>query len=154
MADDIVTNRRAFHDFHIVDRFEAGLELRGTEVKSIRAGKANLSDAFARVEKNEVWLHNSDIQPYEKASHEQHEPRRRRKLLLHRGEIDKLFGFSNVKGNTIVALRLFWTNNKVKVELGVGKGKVAGDKRADLKKRTVDREVSREVAKFNRAHSG
>lgn len=151
MAEDIVNNRRAYHDFHIVERFEAGLELKGSEVKSIRAGKVNLSDAFARVEKNEVFLYNSDIQPYEKASHEQHTPRRVRKLLLHRHEIDKLFGFSNVKGNTLVALRLFWKNNKVKIEIGVGKGKVVGDKRADLKKRTVDRETRREVAHFNRA---
>lgn len=151
MSEDIVNNRRAFHDFHISERFEAGLELKGTEVKSIRAGKANLSDAFARIEKGEAWLYNSDIQPYDKASHEQHEPRRIRKLLLHRQEIDKLFGFANVKGNTLVALRLFWKNGKVKVELGVGKGKVAGDKRQDLKKKTVDREVSREVARFNRA---
>lgn len=151
MAEDIVNNRRAYHDFHIADRFEAGLELRGSEVKSIRAGKVNLSDAFARVERNEVFLYNSDIQPYEKASHEQHTPRRVRKLLLHRHEIDKLFGFSNVKGNTLVALRMFWKNNKVKIEIGVGKGKVVGDKRADLKKRTVDRETRREVAHFNRA---
>lgn len=150
MSEDIVTNRRALRNYHILERFEAGLELQGTEVKSIRGGLANLQNAFARVEDREIILHGADIQPYNKASHEQHTPRRPRRLLLHRREINKLFGYASVKGHTIVPLRLYWRNGRVKVELGVGKGKDAGDKREDLKKRTVDRETQRIISNFNR----
>src|SRR5271166_1438033 len=107
MSAEIVSNRRAFHNYQILERIEAGIELQGTEVKSIRAGLANLSNAFARVENNEVFLYDADIQPYERASHTQHEPKRRRKLLLHKSEITKLFSASAVQGLTLVALRLF-----------------------------------------------
>lgn len=147
---EIASNRRALHDYHIVERFEAGVELKGTEVKSIRAGLVNLQNSFARVEKGEVFLFNADIQPYERASHEQHEPKRNRRLLLHRREIEKLFGLSSVQGHTLVALRMFWKNGRVKIELGVGKGKDARDKRHDLKARVEKREVDREVSRFNR----
>ena len=150
MSADIITNRKALHDYHILERFEAGIELKGTEVKSIRGGLANLSNAFARVENGEVFLHEADIQPYVRASHEQHEPRRRRRLLLHKKEIDKLFELTSVKGHTLVALRMYWKNGRVKIELGVGKGKEARDKRADLKERATKREVDREVSRFNR----
>jgi SsrA-binding protein len=150
MSADIITNRKALHDYHILERFEAGIELKGTEVKSIRAGLANLSNAFARVENGEVFLHEADIQPYVRASHEQHEPRRRRRLLLHKKEIDKLFELTSVKGHTLVALRMYWKDARVKIELGVGKGKEARDKRADLKERATKREVDREVSRFNR----
>lgn len=147
---DIAVNRKALHEFHILERFEAGLELKGTEVKSIRAGLVNINNAFARIEKREAWLYESDIQPWEKASHEQHEPRRPRRLLLHRHELDSLFGMVNVKGCTLVALRLYWKKSQVKLEIGVAKGKEARDKRADLKERATKRETDREVAAYNR----
>lgn len=150
MADDIATNRRALRNFHILDRFEAGIALKGTEIKSIRAGLANIQNAFARVDDGEVFLHGADIQPYEKASHEQHEPRRPRKLLLHRREIDRLFGMTAIKGLALVPLRLYWKKDHVKVELGVGKGKDVGDKREDIKKKTENREAAREVSRFTR----
>ncbi len=152
MASDIITNRKALHDYHILERVEAGVELKGTEVKSIRAGLANLSNAFARVENGEVFLYDADIQPYVRASHEQHEPRRRRKLLLHKNEILKLFALCSVKGHTLVALRLYWKDSKVKLELGVGKGKESADKRQDLKTKAAKRETDREISRFNKKH--
>lgn len=152
MASDIITNRKALHDYHITDRIEAGVELKGTEVKSIRAGLANLSNAFARVENGQVFLYDADIQPYLRASHEQHDPRRPRRLLLHKNEIAKLFSLCSVKGHTLVALRLYWKDARVKIELGVGKGKEAADKRDDLKKKTAARETAREISHFNKKH--
>ncbi|MEO6053684.1 MAG: SsrA-binding protein SmpB [Chthoniobacterales bacterium] len=154
MSEDIVTNRRALHSYHILDRFEAGISLKGTEIKSIRDGLANIQNSFARIDDGEVFIHGVDIQPYAKASHEQHLPRRPRKLLLHRREIDKLFGMTAVKGLALVPLRLYWKNNRVKVELGVGKGKDVGDKRQDIKKREEDREAQREVSRFTRGKGG
>ena len=153
MAAESIINRKALRDYHIVDRYEAGIELKGSEVKSIRAGKANISDAFGRIENGEAFLYNADIQPYERASHEVPDAKRVRKLLLHREQIDRLYGETQVKGRAIVLLRLYWKSAKVKAELGVGWGKVARDKRADLKKRAVDRETAREVARFNRKHA-
>ena len=150
MPADIILNRRALHEYHILARFEAGVELKGTEVKSIRAGFANLNMAFARVEKGEVFLYDADIQPYARASHEQHAAKRVRKLLLHKQEIHKLFGLVSVKGHTIVALRMYWKNGRVKVEIGVGQGKESKDKRQDIKKRTMQRETDREISRFNR----
>ena len=150
MSADIVTNRRAFHNYQILDRIEAGIELQGTEVKSIRAGLANLNNAFATIESNEAFLYDADIQPYQRASHTQHEPKRRRKLLLHKGEIAKLFSASAVQGQTLVALRMYWKNGRVKVELGLGKGKSTIDKRHDLKEKAVRRETERTMAAFNR----
>ena len=147
---DIASNRKAFHEFHILEKIEAGVELKGTEVKSIRAGHINMSNAFARVERGQVFLYGVDIKPYEKASHEQHDPKRNRRLLLHKQEIVKLFAQCTIKGCTLIALRMFWKNGRVKVELGVAKGKEARDKRADLKKRAAQREVDREVSQFNR----
>jgi SsrA-binding protein len=153
MAAETILNRKALRDFHILERYEAGLELKGSEVKSIRAGKANISDAFARIEKGEAFLYNADIQPYERASHEVPAARRVRRLLLHRQEIDKLYGLTNIGGRTLVVLKLYWKNGRLKAEIGVGQGKVAHDKRADLKKRDADRETAREVARFNRKHA-
>ena len=150
MTENISVNRRALRDYHILERFEAGLELKGTEVKSIRAGQANINNTFARVEKGQVFLYDVDVQPYERASFEQHEPKRARRLLLHKSEIDRLFGLTQIKGNTLVALRLYWRKSRVKVELGVGKGKEARDKRQDIKKRVTQRETEREIARFNR----
>ena len=150
MSAEIASNRRAFHNYQILEKIEAGIELQGTEVKSIRAGFANLNNAFARVENNEVYLYDADIQPYARASHSQHEPKRRRKLLLHKTEIAKLFSLSSIEGQTLVALRLYWKNSRVKVEIGVGKGKSTIDKRHDLKEKAVKRETDRAMSAFNR----
>lgn len=152
MSTDIVNNRRALREFHILERFEAGLALKGTEVKSIRLGKVNLNDAYARVEADQIFLFNADIQPYECASHEQHDPKRSRRLLLNRKEIERLRELVAIKGHALIALRLYWKKSRVKVELGVGKGKLSVDKRADIKARVVKRETDREVARFNRQH--
>jgi SsrA-binding protein len=153
MAAETILNRKALRDFHILQRYEAGIELKGSEVKSIRAGKANISDAFAKIEKGQAFLHNADIQPYERASHEVPPAKRVRKLLLHRQEIDKLYGETAIAGRALVILSLYWKSGRLKAEIGVATGKVAHDKRADLKKRATDRETEREVARFNRRHS-
>jgi SsrA-binding protein len=149
MSAEIATNRKAPRDYHILERYEAGIELRGTEVKSIRQGKINLSDAFARVDRNQVWLYNFDIQPYDKASHTQHEPRRTRRLLLHKREIHKLTALTQQKGLSLPALRAYWKGPLVKIEIGVGKGKTKGDQREDLKGKVMDREAARAAANFN-----
>jgi len=149
-ADDIAANRKARHDYQILETYEAGIELKGTEVKSIREGQIHLRDTYARVEKGQVWLYGCDIQPYLRASYEQHEPKRARRLLLHKREIHKLFTLSNEKGLTLVALRAYWKNRRVKIELGVGKGKAKSDQRQDLKKRVDQREAQRAMADFNR----
>lgn len=140
---DILTNPKARRDYHIEHTYEAGIVLHGTEVKALRAGKGQISDAFARVEKDEVWLHNAHIDEYSHGNLQNHAPKAPRKLLLHRSEIDKLFSLASVKGNALVPLAFFWKNNKVKVLLGVGKGKVEFDKRDDIKKRESDREMKR-----------
>lgn len=146
---DIATNRKAPRDYHILEKFEAGVELRGTEVKSIRAGHINLGDAFARIERGQCFLYGCDIKPYEKASHEQHEARRSRRLLLHKNEILKLYAASQQKGLTLVALRAYWKDRRVKIEIAVGKGKTHSDQRQDLKKKVENREAQREMARFN-----
>jgi len=150
MSAEIASNRRAFHNYQILERIEAGIQLQGTEVKSIRAGLANLNNAFARVDNGEVYLYDADIQPYERASHEQHDAKRPRKLLLHRSEIDKLFEASAVKGQSLVALRLYWKDQRVKVEIGIGKGKTHSDKRQDLKEKAAKEEARRAADSFNR----
>ncbi len=147
---DISVNRKALRDFHILARYEAGIVLKGTEVKSIRAGFANVGNAFAKIEKGEVWLYDLDIQAYAKASHTQHEPKQVRKLLMHRQEIEKLSGKVMVEGHALVALRLYWKDARVKVELGVGKGKLAHDKREDIKTRVEKREADRAMSDFNK----
>jgi SsrA-binding protein len=152
MAAETILNRKALRDFHILERIEAGVELKGSEVKSIRAGKANIGDAFARIENGEAFIYGADIQPYERASHEVPAAKRVRKLLLHRREIDKLYGLTNVAGRTLVVLKFYWKNGRIKAELGVGQGKQVRDKRLDVKKRESDRETAREVARFNRKH--
>jgi SsrA-binding protein len=152
MPAETILNRKALRDFHILERFEAGVELKGSEVKSIRAGKANIGDAFARIENGEAFLYGADIQPYAQASHDKPDAKRVRKLLLHRKEIDKLYGLTNMAGRTLVVLKFYWKDGRIKAELGVGQGKEARDKRLDLKKRATDRETAREVARFNRKH--
>ena len=140
---DIVSNPKARRDYHILETFEAGLVLRGTEVKSIRAGKVQIGDAFARAEKNEVWLYNAHIDEFTHGNQFNHVPKAPRKLLLHRTEIRKIFGLAAVKGNALFPLSMFWKNGRVKVQLGVGKGKQQFDKREDMRERDADRELKR-----------
>ena len=150
MSAEITTNRKAFRDYHILEKFEAGVELKGTEVKSLRAGLVSLQGAFARVHRGEMWLNDCTIQPYERASHEQHEAKRPRRLLLHRIEIDRLTGAVEREGLTLPVLRLYWKKGRVKAEIGLGKGKHDADKRMDLKNRVETREAERAVAAFNK----
>jgi SsrA-binding protein len=140
-----LSNPKARRDYHILETFEAGIVLRGTEVKSLRAGKAQIRDSFARVENDEVWLYNAHIEEYLQGNRENHEPKARRKLLLHKSEIRKLFGLAAVKGNALFPLKLFWKSGRVKVQLGVGKGKLQFDKRDAIKRRDADRETQRAV---------
>lgn len=147
---EIVVNRKALRDYHILESLEAGIELKGTEVKSIRAGHVQLQGSYARIEGRELYLFDSDIQPYLRASHEQHEPKRKRRLLIHRAEIERLAAEVEQAGRTLVALKLYWKKGRVKLQLGLGKGKDAGDKRADLKKRVQDRETDRLLANIQR----
>ena len=139
----IATNRRAFHDYEILDRYEAGLVLTGTEIKSIRAGKVDLRDAYARPQNGELWLVNAHIAPYDAGSIYNHDPRRPRKLLLHREEIDKLSGIVAEKGVTIVALNIFIKGHVAKVGLGLARGKRQYDKRRALINKDLDREARR-----------
>ena len=151
MSGDVANNKRANREFHISDKFEAGLVLKGTEVKSIREGKVNIRDAFARIERDELWLYGCDIQPWQTAgAFFQHEAKRPRKLLVHKNEILKLSQATLQKGFTIVCLRLYFKGRRVKVELGLAKGKSHSDQRHDLKKKTEMREAQREVARFNK----
>lgn len=144
---DIVTNPKARRDYHILDTFEAGIVLKGTEVKSLRAGKGQIADAFARIENDEAWLYNANIEEYSHGNIQNHAPKAPRKLLLNRTEIRKLFGLASVKGNSLVALSMYWKNGRVKVAIGVGKGKAQFDKREDLKQRDSDREMKRATMK-------
>lgn len=140
---DIVTNAKARRDYHILETFEAGIALKGTEVKALRAGKAQIADAFARIENDQAWLYNAHIDEYAWGNRENHQPKAPRRLLLHKAEIRKLFGLASVKGNALVPLSMYWKGGRVKVALGVGKGKVQFDKREDIKKRESDRELKR-----------
>lgn len=140
---DIVTNSKARRDYHILETFEAGVVLRGTEVKALRAGKGQISDAFARVDEGEVFLYNAHIDEYSHGNLQNHQPKAPRKLLLHKSEIRKLLELSAVKGNALVPLSFYWKNGRVKVALAAGKGKAQYDKREDLKKRESDRELKR-----------
>jgi len=140
---DILTNPKARRDFHILQTFEAGIVLHGTEVKALRAGKGQISDAFARVENNEVYLYNAHIDEYAFGNSQNHQPKAPRKLLLHKAEIRKLFSLAAVKGHALLPLAFYWKNGKVKVALGLGKGKAQFDKREDLKLREAEREVKR-----------
>src|ERR687898_1721174 len=137
----IADNRKAFHDYHILETFEAGVALLGTEVKSIRGGNVNLRDSYARVEGGEVWIYNVHVAPYSHRGYVDHEPTRRRKLLLHKQEIRKLIGKTVERGLTLVPLRLYFKGGKVKVAISLAKGKQAHDKRDAIKKRETDRET-------------
>ena len=151
MAETVALNRKARHNYLITDTFEAGLVLTGTEIKSIRAGKANLSDAYARVEKGEAWLIGAHIAPFESGNRYNHEPRRDRKLLLRRSQIDELMGRAAAKGLTVVPLRLYINDRgRAKVELALAKGKQLHDRRRDIADRQARRDVERELADATR----
>jgi SsrA-binding protein len=137
----IADNRKALFDYHILDSFEAGIVLSGTEVKGIREGKANLRDAYARVEAGEVWLYNVHINPYSHRGYADHDPKRRRKLLLHRAEIRKLIGRTVERGLTLVPTRMYFKGGKVKVMVGLARGKQLHDKRETIKRRETERET-------------
>jgi SsrA-binding protein len=137
----IADNRKAFHDYHVLDTWEAGLALLGTEVKAIREGRVNLRDSFARLDRGEVWLMNVHISPYSHTGYAHHDERRQRKILLHRHEIQKLAGQVNQKGLTLVPLQMYFKNGRVKVALALVKGKQAHDKRETIRRREIDRET-------------
>src|SRR5216684_7442532 len=138
---NIAENRKAYHDFHLLETFEAGVALLGTEVKAIREGRVNLRDSFARLEGGEIFLYNVNISAYSHRGYAEHEPLRRRKLLLHREEIRKLIGKTIERGMTLVPVRLYFKNGRVKVALGLAKGKKEYDKRETIKRRETDRET-------------
>jgi SsrA-binding protein len=147
----VAVNRKARHEFTIEDTFEAGLVLTGTEIKSVRANKVNLQDAYARVEKGEAWLIGANIAPWETGNRYNHEPRRTRKLLLHRRQIDELMGKAQAKGLTVVPLRLYITERGVaKIELGLAKGKQLHDKRRDIADRDAKRDMERQLVELQR----
>ena len=146
----VTTNRRAFHDYFIDEHYEAGMVLTGTEVKSLRAGKAQLRDGFVRIDGREAWLENVHISPYTQGGYVNHEPMRPRKLLLHAEEIASLVGKVRQKGYTLVPLNLHWKDGKVKCEIALAKGKAEHDKRDTIKDREGKREVERAMKSRNR----
>ena len=152
MGETIAQNRRARHDYTIEDTFEAGIVLRGTEIKSIRAHKVSLADAYARIEKDEAWIIGLHIAPYESTDVRfNHEPKRARKLLLHREEIDELLGRTKAKGLTIVPLEIYITDGgKAKVRLGLARGKQSWDRRREIADRESKRDIAREMADARR----
>ena len=143
----IAQNRKARHDYALLDRFEAGIVLTGTEVKSLRLGRASLVDGFATIDDGEVYLRNVHIPEYDQGSWTNHEPRRTRKLLLHRGEIARLIGKTKESGLTLVPLSIYFSAGKVKVELALARGKRSYDKRQDLARRDADREMRRALGR-------
>jgi SsrA-binding protein len=144
VSGDVATNRRARHKFELLEKIEAGIALRGSEVKSLRNGKAQMSDSYAVVDRGEVWLRGLHIPPYEPASRENHEPERPRKLLLHRAEIERLVGKTAEKGRTLIPTRVYFKGARAKVELALAKGKEGRDRRREIADRDVRREVERE----------
>jgi SsrA-binding protein len=143
----IAQNRKARHDYHIEETFEAGIALTGTEVKSCRAGKANLADSYATVRDREVWLLQCHISPYSHGNRQNHEPMRARKLLLHRAEIERLNAKVSQEGRTLVPLRLYFKHGLAKVEIAVARGKKMHDKRADIAKREAERDMRQAVSR-------
>ncbi len=150
VSGDVATNRRARHKYELVERFECGIELRGSEVKALREGKAQIADAYATVEDGEVWLRNLHIPPYAPASLENHDPERPRRLLLHRYEIERLVGTTQRKGLTLVPIRVYFKGNRAKVELALARGKEQRDRRRELRDRDVQREIDRELSRRSR----
>jgi SsrA-binding protein len=146
----ICNNKKAYHDYFIEEKFEAGMVLKGTEVKSLRLGKANLGDSFALVKGGEAFLHNLHISPYDFGNRENHDPDRMRKLLLHKKEITKLFSKVREQGYSLVPLRIYFKNGLVKVEMGLAKGKKLYDKREDMKEKDMRRDVAQAMKERNR----
>ena len=142
---EIVNNRHAFHEYHILDKYEAGIVLKGTEVKSVMSGRIQLKDSYVSVRDGEVWLLNAHISPYSHGNRENHEPLRTRKLLLHKREILKLEKETTIKGMTLVITRIYLKNGRVKFEVGVAKGKKLYDKRETEMKRTIEKETRQEL---------
>jgi len=142
---NITVNRKARHEYTIVQTYEAGIVLQGTEVKSLRLGKVNLVDSYANINNSEVWLYSANISPYDQGNINNHEPTRTRKLLLNKNEIRKLIGKVKEKGLTLVPLRLYFKNGKVKVELALAKGKKTYDKRESIAKRDLQRDQERKI---------
>lgn len=142
---DIVNNRAAFFEYHILDKYEAGAVLVGTEVKSIMAGRVQLKDAYVSVRDGEVWLFNTHVSHYSHGNIQNHDPLRTRKLLLHKSEIEKLERETTVKGMTLVITRIYWKNGRIKFEIGVAKGKKLYDKRETEMKKTVERETRQQI---------
>lgn len=148
---DASVNRAASHNYFLLDRVEAGIALRGTEVKSIRDGRANLKDAYGLVKDNELWLINAHIGPYDPGSYNNHEPLRTRKLLVHKKQLTKLLVQSQQKGHTLIPTRLYFKNGKVKVELALAKGKQLWDKRETERRRTADKEARESIARSRKS---
>ncbi|MEW5990051.1 MAG: SsrA-binding protein SmpB [Chloroflexota bacterium] len=147
----VALNRRARHEFSIEDTIEAGIALTGTEIKSLRAGKANIADAYARIDRGEAWLVGAHIAPWEGGNRFNHEPKRDRKLLLHRSEIDQLLGRTKAKGLTLIPLRLYVSQRgRAKLELGLGRGKQLHDRRRDIAERDARRQMERDIAEARR----
>jgi SsrA-binding protein len=144
-SGDVATNRRARHKYELLERHECGIELLGSEVKSLREGKAQIGDAYAVIEDGEVWLRNAHIPPYGPASGENHDPERPRKLLLHRHEIERLVGRSQRRGLTLVPTRVYFKGSRAKVELALARGKEQRDRRREIRDRDVQRDVEREL---------
>ena len=142
---DVATNRQASYRYHLLDRWEAGLVLQGTEVKALRDGKAQIKDGYATVRDGEVWLHNVHIPPYGPASRENHEPERPRKLLMHRREIERLVASTRERGLTLVPTRLYFRDGRAKAEIALARGKDVGDKRQSIKEREMKREMERAI---------
>jgi SsrA-binding protein len=142
-----ISNRKARHEYEVLDSFEAGIVLRGSEVKSLRLGNANLQDSYAYVKAGEVWLSGMHINPYEQANILNHDPLRKRKLLLHKKEIRKLVGKTSEKGLTLIPLKVYFKNGRAKVEVGLCRGKRSYDKRAAIAKRETEREMRRQFSK-------
>lgn len=147
---DILHNAKARRDYEILETLEAGLVLRGTEVKSLRAGRGQITEAFARIEKGQAWLYSAHIDEYSHGNVYNHIPKTPRRLLLNKSEIRRLEALSNIKGHALVPLAFYWKGNRVKVRLAVGRGKDFGDKREDLKKREADREVQRVLSSLRK----
>ena len=146
----VADNRKAFHDYHVLETWEAGVALLGTEVKAIREGRVNLRDSFARLENGELWLLNVHISPYSHTGYDGHTERRQRKLLLHRHELNKVSGQVREKGLTLVPLQMYFKKGRVKISLALVKGKQAHDKRETIRRREVDRETRAAVKERSR----
>lgn len=149
-AGDLATNRQASYRYHLLDRIECGVQLQGSEVKSIREGGVQIKDAYATVSKGEVWLHNMHIAPYLPASRENHDPERPRKLLLHQEQIERLIGATQAKGQTLVPTRVYLKGPRVKIEIALARGKDQTDKRRDLKAKDQQRDIQRALAEHGR----